>query len=93
MSGNTIFSQIARRILMQELGVERASDQMALAVCTVYRTFLVQLSVLLGQEGASMESNIGLGLSSRRLGLRGAREWFRDQEPFRPLTCVQTSRE
>ena len=53
MSGNEIFSQIARRILMQELGVERASDQMALATVTVHKKFLVQLSVLLGHEGAS----------------------------------------
>ena len=52
MSGNTIFSQIARRILMQEWGVGRASDQMALATCTVYGKFLVPISVVLGQEGA-----------------------------------------
>ncbi len=51
MSSDSLFSQTARRILMQEFGGERSSAQMAFVVCTVYGKFLVQLSVLMGEEG------------------------------------------
>ena len=51
MSRDSLFSPTARRILMQELGGERPSAEMALVVCTVYAKVLVGLSVLVGEEG------------------------------------------
>ena len=62
-----MFSQTARHILMQELGLEGPSHQMALEVCVVYGKFLAPLSVILGEEG---------GLALFRYSLRRTQSAF-----------------